>query len=132
MRRPLREWGTLPDLGGLVPLPGFPCRRRTLVDVIRERCWLTFICGLGPCIGFRRLPVGFVPFTVVDDDARELVAEAVVLLEPLPPGLFPGFELVGDAIAVAVEGQFGRIRIGLWRRGAGTLAVGGVNAGWRL
>lgn len=132
MRRPLREWGTLPDLGGLVPLQGFPFRRRTLVDLIRERSWLTFVDGLGPSIGFRRLPVIFVPFADVNDDAREFVAEAVVLLEPLPPGLFPGFEFVGDAIAVVVEGQFGRIRIGLWRRGSGSLAVGGVNAGWRL
>jgi len=34
--RPLREWGILPGLGGLIPLPGFPFRRRTLVDVVRE------------------------------------------------------------------------------------------------
>ena len=80
----------------------------------------------------RRLPVIFVPFAVVDDDACVFVAQAGVLLEPLPPRLFPWFEFVGDAVDLAGEGQFGRFRIGLWRRGAGTLGVGGVNAGWRL
>lgn len=127
LRRPLREWGILPGFGGLIPLPGFPFRWRTLIGVIRERGWLTSVNGLWPGVVFRRLPVNFGPFAVVDDDARVFVAEAGVLLEPLPSGLFPRFEFVGDAIAVVVEGQFGRIRIGLWWRGACTLAVGGVS-----
>lgn len=128
-RSPLRERGILPDFGGLIPLPGFPFRWRTLIGVIRERGWLTSVNGLWPGVGFRRLPVNFVPFAIVDDDARDFIAQLGVGFEPLPPRLFPRFEFVGNAIAVVVEGQFGRIRIGLWglwRRGACTLAVGGV------
>lgn len=40
-RSPLRERGILPDFGGRIPPLSFPFRWRPLVDVIRERSWLT-------------------------------------------------------------------------------------------
>jgi hypothetical protein len=87
---------------GLVPAIGCCLRDaiplwRMLVYRFREGGCLTFVEGLGAEIGFRRLPDIFVPFAVVNDDARAFVAEAVVLLKPLPPGFFPRFEFVGDA-----------------------------------
>jgi hypothetical protein len=55
-----------------------------------------------------------------------LVALLGVALKPVPPGLLPRFQFVGNAVEFRGEGQFGRVWIGARWWGAGTLAFGGV------
>ena len=70
--------------------------------------------------------VGIVPFSVVEDDACEIVAFASVASKAFPSRLFPGLEFVDYTVEKTGEGQFGRFVVGRrWRR-SGALAVGGV------
>ena len=51
---------------------------------------------------------GIALFSVVDDDAREVVVFASVAGKPFPPRWFPGLEFAMDTVEVTGEGQFGR------------------------
>ena len=104
----------------------FPLRGRALVEVVREACLLALVEVLSPGLMFGGRSAGIVPFSVVDDDACEIVSFASVASKPFPSRLFPGLEFVDYTVEKTGEGQFGRFLVGRrWRR-SGALAVGGV------
>lgn len=104
--------------------------RHALVELVGEdRAWVTWVfCG-GRWTGIRinghiacRACVA-----VVDDDTGEEIALLCVALKAQLAGEFPWLGFVDEAVEVAAEGQFERIRVATMGRGSAcALAVGGV------
>ena len=78
-----------------------------LVEVVLEACLLAFVEVLPTGIMLGGRVAGIVPFSVVDDDACEIVAFASVVCEPFPSSLFPGLEFVDYTVEKTAKGNSG-------------------------
>lgn len=118
---PLSQRGFLPYFGCLIPLVFLPSLWKTLIELVRG----FFRLGADDLrVEIRVLVAEIVlklrsPLTVVDNDAGDLVALPGVAYKALLAGTFPWFGFIDNTVAVAGEGQFGRIRTGRRGRGAG-------------